>query len=70
MAQSADHAGTAEQARRVYAEHLVKGLPALVNSLAAIASHLLDKPSEHARFVRRRDLMLELKKGAAPWLGL
>jgi hypothetical protein len=67
MAQSADHAGTAEQARRVYAEHLVKGLPALVNSLAAIASHLLDKPSEHARFVRRRDLMLELKKGAAPW---
>ena len=67
MAHSADHAGTAEQARRVYAEHLVKGLPALVNSLAAIASHLLDKPSEHARFMRRRELVLELKKGAAPW---
>ncbi len=67
MAHRADHAGTADQARRVYAEHLVKGLPAVVNSLAAIASQLLDKPSEHARFMRRRELVSELKKGAAPW---
>ncbi len=67
MAHSADHADIAEQARRIYAEHLVKGLPAMVNSLAAAASTLLDKPSEHARFMRRRELVHELKKGAAVW---
>jgi hypothetical protein len=67
MAHSADHAEIAEQARRIYAEQLVKGLPAMVNSLAAMASSLLDKPSEHARFMRRRELLHELKKGAAVW---
>jgi hypothetical protein len=67
MTQSADHADLAEQARRIYAEQLVKGLPAMVNSLAATASALLDKPSEHARFMRRRELVQELKKGAAVW---
>jgi hypothetical protein len=67
MAHSADHADIAEQARRIYAEQLVKGLPALVNSLAATASGLLDKPSEHASLMRRRDLVHELKKGAAGW---
>ena len=67
MAHSADHADLAEQARRIYAEQLVKGLPAMVNSLAAAASTLLDKPSEHARFMRRRELVHELKKGAAVW---
>ena len=67
MTHSADHAEIAEQARRIYAEQLVKGLPAMVNSLAATASSLLDKPSEHARFMRRRELVHELKKGAAVW---
>ena len=62
MTHSADHAEVAEQARRIYAEHLVKGLPAMVNSLAEAASTLLDKPSEHARFMRRRELVHELKK--------
>ena len=45
MAHSAGHADIAEQARRIYAEQLVKGLPALVNSLAATSSQLLDQPS-------------------------
>jgi len=67
MTHSADLADIAEQARRIYAEQLVKGLPAMVNSLAAAASSLLDKPSEHARFMRRRELVHELKKGAAVW---
>ena len=67
MAQSADYAELAEQARRIYAEQLVKGLPALVNTLAESASRLLDKPSEHARFMRRRELLHELQKGAATW---
>ena len=67
MAHSAGHADIAEQARRIYAEQRVKGLPALVNSLAATSSQLLDQPSEHARFMRRRELVHELKKGAATW---
>ena len=68
MAHSADYAELAEQARRIYAEQLVKGLPALVNTLAESARNLLDKPSEHARFMRRRELVHELQKGAATLL--
>jgi len=67
MTHSADHAELAEQARRIYAEQLVKGLPAMVNSLAATAGTLLDKPTEHARLMRRRELVHQLKKGAAVW---
>jgi hypothetical protein len=67
MASSADHADIASQARRIYAEQLVKGLPAMVNGLAETARQLLDKPSEHARMMRRRELLHELKKGAAVW---
>ena len=67
MATRADHADIADQARRIYAEQLVKGLPAMVNGLVETARQLLDKPSEHARFMRRRELVHELKKGAAVW---
>ena len=67
MANSADYAELSERARRIYAEQLVKGLPAVVNNLSESARSLLDKPSEHARFQRRRELMHELQKGAAPW---
>jgi len=67
MAHRADHVEAAEQARRTYAEQLVKGLPAMVNAVAEAARQLLDKPSEHARFMRRRELVHELKNGAAVW---
>jgi Protein of unknown function (DUF1631) len=67
MAHSADYAELAEQARRIYAEQLVKGLPALVNTLAESARSQLDKPSEHARLMRRRELVQELQAGAATW---
>jgi Protein of unknown function (DUF1631) len=67
MAHSADYAELAEHARRIYAEQLVKGLPAMVNTLAESARSLLDKPSEHARLMRRRELVHELQKGAATW---
>ena len=67
MAQSADYAELSEQARRVYAEQLVKGLPAVVNTLAESARALLDKPSEHVRLQRRRELLHQLQKGAQTW---
>ena len=66
-ANSADYAELSEQARRIYAEQLVKGLPAVVNTLAESARSLLDKPSEHVRFQRRRELMHQLQKGAPTW---
>jgi hypothetical protein len=67
MTRSADQADIADQARRIYAEQLVKGLPAMVNSLAAAAGTLLDKPSDHSRLMCRRDLVHELKMGAVLW---
>jgi hypothetical protein len=67
MTPSADRAELAAQARRVYAEQLVKGLAAMVNALAEAARELLDKPSEHAVFQRRRELVHELRKGGATW---
>jgi hypothetical protein len=67
MASSADHASIAEQARRIFAEQLVKGLAAVVNGLAETAAQRLSQPAEHSAFVRRRELAHELKKGAATW---
>lgn len=67
MDPAADHAELSEQARRIYAEQLVKGLPAVVNHLAESARQLLDKPSEHALFQRRRELVHQLQKGAPTW---
>jgi hypothetical protein len=67
MASSADHASIAEQARRIFAEQLVKGLAAVVNGLTETAAQRLSQPAEHSVFVRRRELVHELKKGAATW---
>ena len=67
MPHRADHAELAQQARRTYAEQLVKGLPAAVNALVEAARQLLDQSTEHERIVRRRDLVHELKQGAPLW---
>ena len=57
----------ASQARRLYTEELVKGLTALVQAVMDGARVLLDKPSEHSIFQRRRDLMQGLMTGAQTW---
>ena len=67
MATSASPDSIAGQARRLYTEELVKGLTGLVQSVMEGASNLLDKPSEHSVFQRRRDLVQGLKKGAQAW---
>ena len=67
MATSASPDSIAGQARRLYTEGLVKGLTGLVQSVMEGASTLLDKPSEHGVFQRRRDLVQGLKKGAQGW---
>ena len=57
----------AAQARRLYIEQLLKGLPGLVSQVAAGARELLDKPAEYPVGQRRRDLMHGLMKLAAGW---
>lgn len=57
----------ATQARRLYTEELVKGLVGLVQAAMDGARTLLDKPSEHAVFQRRRELMQGLMTGAQAW---
>ncbi len=57
----------ASQARRHYTEELVKGLAALVQATVDGARGLLDKPSEHTVFHRRRDMVQGLMNGAQGW---
>ncbi len=67
MATSASPDSLAGQARRLYTEELVKGLVAVVQTAMDTARALLDKPSEHAAFQRRRELMQSLTSGAQAW---
>lgn len=57
----------AGQARRLYTEELVKGLAGLVQDACETAKALLDKPSEHATMMRRRDLVQHIMKQAPAW---
>ncbi len=67
MATSASPDSLAGQARRLYTEELVKGLVGLVQAAIDNARNLLEKPSEHAVFHRRRDLLQSLMAGAQAW---
>ncbi len=67
MATSATPESLAVQARRLYSDELVKGLAPLVQAALDGARTLLDKPSEHTVFQRRRDLVQALLAGAQAW---
>ncbi len=67
MANSATPDSLSGQARRLYIEELVKGLVSVVQAAMDSARTLLDKPSEHATFQRRRDLLQGLMGGAQTW---
>jgi hypothetical protein len=67
MATRAQLENIASQARRLYIEEIVKGLTPLVQAVLDTARMLLDKPSEHVVFQRRRDLMQSLMTGAQAW---
>ena len=57
----------ASQARRLYVEELTRNLATVVQAALDGARTLVDKPSEHSAFMRRRDLLQELQKGAQAW---
>ena len=67
MAPSVSPETLAGQARRLYTEELVKGLVPLVQAALDHARNLLDKPSEHVVFQRRRELVASLTAGAQAW---
>ena len=67
MATSAAPSQIAAQARRLYVEELVRNLAALVQVALEGSRSLIEKPAEHSVFMRRRDLMQELQKGAQAW---
>ncbi|WP_395698796.1 DUF1631 family protein [Aquabacterium sp.] len=68
MATNANAAQLASEARRLYTDELVKGLPGLVRHVIDGARHSLDKPAEYQTAQRRRDLMQGLQKQARHWL--
>jgi hypothetical protein len=59
----------AGQARRLYTDELVRGLDHVVRATQDQARGLLDRPSDHATAMRRRDLLQALNKGAPAWHG-
>ncbi|MBC7938154.1 MAG: DUF1631 family protein [Chitinophagaceae bacterium] len=67
MAHGALPDSIASQARRLYTEELVKGLVGLVQTAMDGSRALLDKPSEHTLFQRRRELLQGLNTGAQAW---
>lgn len=67
MPPSATPDALAAQARRRYAEEVVKGLVPMVQACIDGARALLDKPAEHAVTMRRRDLMRGIATGAQAW---
>ena len=67
MATRASPDSLSSQARRLYTEELVKGLVSVVQTAIDGARTLMDKPSEHATFQRRRELTQALMTGAQQW---
>ncbi|MFO1330668.1 MAG: DUF1631 family protein [Rubrivivax sp.] len=67
MATRAAPTQIASQARRLYVEEVTRHLTGLVQACLEGARALVDKPADHAVFMRRRDLMQELQKGAQGW---
>jgi hypothetical protein len=67
MATAANPAALAAQARRIYTETLLKGIPAAIHTVDEAARTLLSQPAEGSIQFKRRELVESLKAGAAPW---
>jgi hypothetical protein len=67
MATTANSSSLVVQARRVYTDALLKGLPGLVRAIDTAARELLSRPSAGAAQFERRELAEALKAGAGGW---
>jgi hypothetical protein len=68
MATLANSTAIAQQARRTYAEGLVRGIPAVVHSVDQAARLLLSQVAEPAVAGRRRDAVQDLQRLNSFWL--
>ncbi len=64
---ASDPAQLAGQARRLYIDELIRGLPGVVAQVGSGARDLLDKPAEYLTGQRRRDLVQGLRTMANGW---
>lgn len=64
----ANPAAIAQQARRTYAEGLIKGIPAIVRSVDQAARALLTQVAEPVLAARRRDAVQDLQRLGSSWL--
>ena len=67
MANPANPAALAQQARKTYIEGLLGGLPAVVQAIDHGAKMLLSQTAEHGLTMRRRDLVEDMKKAVPFW---
>ena len=67
MATAANSAALAAQARRLYTETFLKGVPGAVKAVDDAARVLLSQPAEGAVQFKRRELVEGLKSGAGSW---
>ncbi len=67
MATNANSLTLASQARRLYAEELVKGLAPLGRALIEAMRLLRDKPGDPAVAQRVRDAQIEFERNVTPW---
>jgi Protein of unknown function (DUF1631) len=67
MPSIADHRSLALQARRLYADRLAQGLPAIGKAVLESTHRLNEQGAEHAVAQRRRDLLHALVSGADRW---
>ncbi len=68
MATLANPTAIAQQARRTYAEGLVRGIPAVVHSVDQAARVLLSQVAEPGIVARRRDAVQDLQRLSSFWL--
>jgi hypothetical protein len=67
MSAGAASSHLAQQARRLYADHVVAALPALASSVLETARALLDKPAVPSVVLMRRDLFKAMEKAGHGW---
>jgi hypothetical protein len=68
MATAADSLALAAQARRLYVERLLNGMPTAAHAVEEGAKHLLAQPGENALQHKRRELVMDLRKSAPAWI--
>jgi hypothetical protein len=68
MATQPHSSALAQQARRAYIEGVIRGLPAVVQSVEQGSRNLMSQVAEPALALKRRELVVDLQKASPFWL--